>query len=174
MDDYDLVAFNKFKIDFEYIIELLQGFVDFLDIKFDEEEFEQKLLRLKEIIKEYSEDNTKMSELLLQILNEIEKDKAKFMGQDISVIINQMRYEVIDEDVEKFAKKWFLPFEDVKYEVFNFKDGELSNENKLKELADYTTYKESTPNALPKFKFNSALIREFKEELMPEIMPLIQ
>ena len=176
-DDYDLVAYSKFKIDFEYIVELLQGFVDYLDQKendFDETEFEHKLLQLKEIVKEFSADNPRLSELLLQVLDEIEQDKAKFMGQDISVIINQMRYAAIDKEIQKFARKWFVPFEDVKYEAFNFRDGELANENKLKAQADYAAYKEQTPNALPKFKFNGTLIREFKEGLMPEIAPLLE
>lgn len=53
-------------------------------------------------------------------------------------------------------------------------DGELANENKLKELADYATYKVETSEALPKFKFNGALIKEFKEMLMPEIGSLIE
>ena len=176
-DDYDLVAYSKFKIDFEYIVELLQGFVDFLDQKnedFDETEFEHKLPQLKEIVKEFAEDNPRLSDLLLQVLDEIEQDKAKFMGQDISVIINQMRYAAIDKEIEKFSSKWFVPFDDVKYEAYNFKDGELANENKLKALADYATYKEHTPDALPKFKFNGALIKEFKEVLMPEISPLLE
>lgn len=45
----------------------------------------------------------------------------------------------------------------------------MANENKLKELADYALYKDTTLDALPKFKFNGALIRDFKEVLMPEI-----
>lgn len=76
-DDYDLVAYSKFKIDFEYIVELLQGFVDFLDqkdIEFNEAEFEHKLLELKEIVKDFAEDNSKLSDLLLQVLDEIEQD----------------------------------------------------------------------------------------------------
>ena len=176
-DDYDLVAYSKFKIDFEYIVELLQGFVDFLDqkdIEFNEAEFEHKLLELKEIVKDFAEDNPKLSDLLLQVLDEIEQDKAKFMGQDMSVIINQMRYSAIDKEIEKFSKKWYVPFEAVKYEAYNYKDGELANENKLKELADYATYKMETSEALPKFKFNGTLIREFKEILMPEIGSLIE
>lgn len=174
-DDYDLVAYSKFKIDFEYIVELLQGFVDFLDQQkddFDETEFEHKLLQLREIVKEFAEDNPRLSDLLLQVLDEIEQDKAKFMGQDISVTINQMRYAAIDKEIAKFAAKWYIPFEDVKYEAYNFKDGELANENKLKELADYSAYKAATENALPKFKFNGAMIREFKDVMMPEISPL--
>ena len=174
-DDYDLVAYSKFKIDFEYIVELLQGFVDFLDQQkddFDETEFEHKLLQLRGIVKEFAEDNPRLSDLLLQVLDEIEQDKAKFMGQDISVTINQMRYAAIDKEIEKFAAKWYIPFEDVKYEAYNFKDGELANENKLKELADYSAYKAATENALPKFKFNGAMISEFKDVMMPEISPL--
>ena len=75
----------------------------------------------------------------------------------------------IDKEIEKFSSKWFVPFDDVKYEAYNFKDGQLANENKLKELADYTSYKAQTPDALPKFKFNGAFIKEFKEVLMTEI-----
>ena len=92
----------------------------------------------------------------------------------MSVIINQMRYSAIDKEIEKFSKKWYVPFEAVKYEAYNYKDGELANENKLKELADYATYKMETSESLPKFKFNGTLIREFKEILMPEIGSLIE
>ena len=74
----------------------------------------------------------------------------------------------------QFAEKWFVPFEAVKYEVFNFKEGELANENKLKELADYRSYKEHTQNALIKLKFYRKLIEEFKEALIPEISPLLE
>ena len=85
-----------------------------------------------------------------------------------------MRYQAIDKEIEKFAIKWFIPFEDVRYEAYNFRDGELANENKLKELADYSAYKEKTEDAVQKFKFNGIMIREFKEVLMPEISPLLE
>ncbi|MBE5864577.1 MAG: type I restriction endonuclease subunit R [Lachnospiraceae bacterium] len=177
LDDYDLVAFSKFRVDFEYIVELLQGFVEFLDQKaddFDEVDFERKIRNLREIIGEFAEENPKLSALLLQVLQEIEQDKQKYFGQDISVIINQMRYAAIDAEIQKFAEKWFVDFEDVKYEAYNFRDGELANENKLKENANYAAYKEATPDALPKFKFNAALVRDFKEALMAEIGQLIE
>lgn len=176
IDDYDLVAYSKFKIDFEYIVELLQGFVDLLhDNKeeFDESKFEQKLLELRSIILEYAQDNPALSNILMQVIDDIESDKKKFMGQDMSVIINQMRYTAIDKEIEKFATKWYVGFDDVKYEVFNYKDGELANENKLKESADYAAYKEATTDALPKFKFNGALIRDFKDSLMTTVLPLL-
>ena len=95
------------------------------------------------------------------------------MGQDMSVIINEMRYTAIDKEIEKFANKWFISFDDVKYEAFNYKDGEFASKTKLKESADYSAYKEATKDALPKFKFNGALIKDFQETLMDTIIPLI-
>ena len=53
-----------------------------------------------------------------------------------------------------------------------FRDGELANENKLKDGVDYAAYKSATPDALPKFKFRKVMIDDFKEVLMPEILPL--
>lgn len=175
-DDYDLVAYSKLRIDFEYIVELLRGVVESLDQSqndFNETEFETRIRTIKEIITEFASDNPKLSALLMQVVDEIEKDKEKFLGQDISVIINQMRYAVIDSEIRKYAEKWYLDFEDVKYEVFQFRDGELANENKLKDSADYAAYKEEKEDALPKFKFRKLMIDEFKNVLMLEIAPLI-
>lgn len=36
MDDYDLIAYSKMRVDFEYIVELLQGLVNYLDQTHDD------------------------------------------------------------------------------------------------------------------------------------------
>ena len=175
-DDYDLVAYSKLRIDFEYIVELLRGFVESLDPSendFDEAQFEIQLRAIKEIIAEFASDNPKLGVLLTQVVDEIEKDKERFLGQDISVIISQMRDSVIDAEIKRYAEKWYLDFEDVRYEVFHFRDGNLANENKLKDSADYAAYKEENEDALSKLKFRKQMIDEFKNGLMPEIEPLI-
>ena len=41
--------------------------------------------------------------------------------------------------------------------------------NKLKDSADYTTYKKENNDALSKLKFRKTMIDEFKNVLMPEI-----
>ena len=175
-DDYDLVAYSRLRIDFEYIVELLRGVVESLDQSqndFNEAEFETRIRTIKETIAEFAGDNPKLSALLMQVVDELEKDKERFLGQDISVIINQMRYAVIDAEIRKFAEKWYLDFEEVRYEAFHFRDGELANENKLKDSADYAAYREENRDVLPKFKFRKLMIDEFKNVLMPEIAPLI-
>lgn len=175
-DDYDLIAYSKLRIDFEYIVELLQGFVETLDQSeddFSEVEFEFKIKTLREIILEFANDNPKLSALLLRVLEKIEQDKEKYVGQDISVIINRMRYAAIDAEIKKYSDKWFIDFDDVKYEAYNYRNGVLANENKLKEASNYTAYKETTEDPLPKFKFRKAMIDEFKDVLMPEISMLL-
>ncbi len=175
-DDYDLVAYSKLRIDFEYIVELLRGVMESFEQSqddFNKAEFETRIRTIKEIITEFAGDNPKLSALLMQVVNGIEKNKERFLGQDISVIINQMRYAVIDEEIKKYAEKWYLDFEDVKYEVLHFRDGELANENKLKDSADYGAYKEENEDALSKLKFRIRMIDEFKNDLMPEIAPLV-
>lgn len=175
-DDYDLVAFSKLRIDFEYIVELLQGFVDSLnqsDSDFESIDFDRKLGYIREMAKEFSEANPQLGAIVWQVLDEIEKDRNKFTGKDVSVIFNQIRYATVDKEIQFFADKWFIDFEDVRYEAYNYKDGVMANESKFKEKANYAAYKDSTPEAMPKFKFYSAMISEFKNGLMPEIEALL-
>lgn len=175
-DDYDLIAFSKLRIDFEYIVELLQGFVDSLDQSdsdFENVDFDRKLGYIRELAKEFADTNPKLGAILWQVLDDIEKDREKFVGKDVSVIFNQIKYSTVDKEIQLFADKWFIDFEDVKYEAYNYKDGVMANESKLKENANYAAYKEVTPGAMPKFKFYSAMISEFKNELMPEIEELL-
>ena len=177
MDDYDLIAYNKLRVDFEYIIELLQGMVESLDQSeddFEEAEFEHKIKALRELVGEFASENPKLAVLLNTVIDEIEVDKTKYVGQDISVIINQMRYEVIDKEIEEYAKKWYISPDDVKFEAFNYRDGVVANENNLKDKADYTSYRENESNPMAKFKFRKVMIDEFKNDLMPSIYPLIK
>ena len=129
--------------------------------------------RLRETIDEFSQDNPKLGELLNTVVDEIEKDKTKYLGQDISVIVNRMRYDAIDKEIEEYARKWYVAAEDVRYEVFNYRDGVLANENNLKEKADYTTYKDNTTEPMTKFKFRKEMIEDFKNGLMVSIGPLL-
>lgn len=175
-DDYDLVAYSRLRIDFEYIVELLQGVVESLDPSendFDEAEFETRIRAAREVIAEFAGDNPRLSLLLEQVVDRLENDKERFIGQDVSVMLNRMRNSVIDAEIRKYAEKWYLDFEDVRYEAYHYRDGRLANENQLKDSADYAAYREEHKNALPKIKFRKQMMDEFKTVLMPEIALLV-
>ena len=174
MDDYDLIAYSKMRVDFEYIVELLQGLVNYLDQSsndFQDAIFAKNILALREISKEFAEDNQKLGELLEQVIDNIEQDKDRYKGQDIAVVVNQMRYDAIDTEIKTFAKLWNLNEDDVRYEVYNYRDGEMANENTFKERA-YASYKEGVEEPMPKFKFRKIIVEKFKHDLMENVLPL--
>ena len=169
-DGHELVAFSKLRIDYDYIMELLRGMV--AAIEETEEEFRKKLAEVREVIQAFAEDNPRLSELLLKIVDEVEADKTRFAGKDIAAIISQMREEAVDREIKKYADKWYIPFDDVKYEAYHYKDGEMANANMVKEAADFTAYKAENPEAM-KFEFHDDLIEDFHKTLMPEISQLL-
>lgn len=174
MDDYDLIAYSKMRVDFEYIVELLQGLVNYLDQSsndFQDAIFAKNILALREISKEFAEDNQKLGELLEQVIDNIEQDKDRYKGQDIGVVVNQMRYDAIDTEIKTFAKQWNLNEDDVRYEVYNYRDGEMANENTFKDRA-YASYKECVEEPMPKFKFRKIIVEKFKHDLMENVLPL--
>ncbi len=173
MDDYELVAFHRLKIDYDYIMELLRGMV--AAIEETEEEFIKKVAEVREIIEEFAADNPKLGELLHKIVDEVEADKSRFIGKDIGAIIRQMREDAADTEIKKFSEKWCIPFEDVKYEAYQYRDGEMSNPNIVREKADFAAYKVGNGNGEYdfKFEFQDALIKDFHEKLMPEITEML-
>lgn len=176
-DHYELKAFYRVKIDFAYIVELLQGFIEYITTNeedMDDSAFSEKMEQIREIINDYIGDNPRLGALLLDILEQIGQDRTRFMGQDISEIINEARYSAIDTEIRRFAEKWFLDYQAARYEALNFHDGQFANENKLKDSADYAAYKAENPEGMPKFKFRKAMVDDFKENLMGEIGPLME
>ncbi len=176
VDDYELIAYSKLRVDYEYIVELLQGVIDYLDQSdddYDEVEFERRITFLRELVNEFYGENPKLSKLMMEVIDKIEAEPDKYVGVNVSVMLNQMRYDAIDTELRAFAEKWYLNVDDVRYEAYHFRDGELANENTLKEKADYTTYKANNEDALSKFKFRIEMTKDFKENLMPEIGPLL-
>ena len=174
MDDYDLIAYSKMRVDFEYIVELLQGLVNYLDQSsndFQDAIFAKNILALREISKEFAEDNQKLGELLEQVIDNIEQDKDRYKGQDIAVVVNQMRYDAIDTEIKTFAKLWNLNEDDVRYEVYNYRDGKIANESTFKERA-YASYKEGVEEPMRKLKFYKIIVEKFKHDLMENVLPL--
>lgn len=171
-DDYELVAINKFRVDFEYIVQLLQGFVDSINAS-NKDDFKKKIISLREIFDEYSKENPKIAAIFSEILDNIEKEPETFIGKDMSEIITIMCQQVIKTEIKQFAQKWYLKEEGVSYEVYNYRNDNLANESKLKDSIDYAAYKADNPNGVLKYTYRSMMIKAFKEELMPEISPLL-
>lgn len=84
-----------------------------------------------------------------------------------------MRHEAINKEILAFAKKWFISQEKVWYHVQHFQNGIIANETNLKEEAQYSEYKASVEHPMTKLQFKQSVVREFKNELMENILPLL-
>lgn len=178
LDDYDLIAYNKLRIDFDYIMELLQGVLESINQNkdgFTQSDFQAKISEIREMVDEFSKDNQKVGEMLHMLITDIENDREKYLGQDVSVIFNKMRSDIIDKEIDNFTNKWFLNREDVKFGAYHYKNGKPENESVLKENAQYAEYRDTVENPIsPKLKFNKTMIKEFSDDLMDKIFPLLK
>ena len=173
--EYELLAYSHVKIDYDYIISLIQNIVSSMEDDAEDEETRQKRIKeIREYIDELSKDNDKLGNLMRQILDKIIENKEAYRGENVSLLLENMRQEAMTAVVTNFAKKWFVDEEAVMYAVQFHRNGEVPNANLLKDSINYVEYKENTDNPLPKFKCRSEMIAELEKVIETEIIPLQQ
>ena len=170
--DYEPLAYSHVKIDYEYIISLIQDIVSNVDEETDDADFKAKVDEVRGYIAEFSEGNEKLGGMMLRILDDVEKDKAAFIGRNISEILANMKRDAMNTVVDNFVRKWFVDRDAVMFAVQNNVNGVIPNANVLKDSLRYAEYKESTEEPLKKPKARSQMIAELENMIQEEIVPL--
>ena len=173
--DYELLAYSSTKIDYEYIISLIQNIVASNEEieEFSKEERQKQIAEVKQYIEEMRKDNWKVAELMTNLIHEIEEDENKYKGQSILHIMENMKRDCIDRIISDFCDTWYASKEDVMYAALHYRNGEIPNESVIKATIDYQSYKSVQEKALPKFKYYAQCMAELKKILEEEIKPLI-
>ena len=173
--DYELMAYSNTKIDYEYIIHLIQNIVTPNDDEEDisPEERQKKIEEVKQYIDDLRKEKPKVAELMSNLIHEIEEDAEKYKGQSILNIVENMKRECIEKVINDFCVNWYASKEDVMYAATHFRNDTIPNESAIKDTVDYTSYKVAQEKALPKFKFYTQLMVELKKVLKDEIKPLL-
>ena len=173
--DYELMAYSNTKIDYEYIIGLIQNIVTPRDDAeaVTPEERQKKIDEVKQYVEELRKSNAKIADIMSNLISEIELDENKYKGQSILNIVENMKNDCVDRVVSEFCVTWYASKEDVMYAATHYRNGEIPNESAIKATVDYTSYKLAQENALPKFKFYAQMMAELKKTLKDEIEPLI-
>jgi type I restriction enzyme R subunit len=173
--DYELMAYSNTKIDYEYIINLIQNIVTPVDDEEDitPEERQKKLEEVKQYVEELRKENPKVADLMSGLIGEIEQDENKYRGQSILHIVENMKMDCIDKVVTDFCVTWYASKDDVMYAATHYRNGEIPNESAIKATIDFTSYKEAQKKALPKFKYYAQLMAELRKILEEEIKPLV-
>lgn len=172
--DYELMAYSNIKIDYEYIINLIQNIVTPTEEKdITPEERQKKIDEVKQYVEEMRKDNEKVADIMSDLISGIEKDDTKYRNQSILNIVDNMKNDCVDKVISNFCMTWYASKDDVMYAATHYRNGEIPNESAIKATIDYTKYKEAQENPLPKFKYYSKMISELKKTLDEEIKPLI-
>jgi len=174
-EDYELMAYSHTKIDYEYIINLIQNIVSPDEESQDvtQEQKQKQMDEVKQYVEELRKDNPKVAEIMTTLIGEIEQDVNKYKGQSILNIVENMKQECIEKVVTDFCITWYTSKDDVMYAVMHYRNGEIPNESAIKETANFTSYKEVQERAIPKFKYYTMMIAELRKTLDEEIKPLM-
>ncbi len=172
--DYDLMAYSNTKIDYEYIINLIQNIVNANvdDSDLSPEERQKQFDEIKQYIEELRKDNDKVANIMSNLVEEIQKDEKQYEGQSISHIVESMKNECVENLIRDFCIRWKASEDDVMYAARHYRNDQIPNETAIRETANYIEYKNAEESALRKFQYYNKLIAELKKILKEEIMPL--
>lgn len=172
--EYELMAYSNTKIDYEYIISLIQNIVTPSDDdeNLSPEERQKKIDEIKSFVEDLRKDNPKIADIMSTLVLEIENDEEKYKGQSILNVVENMRQDCIDRVITDFCDEWKTSKEDVMYVAENYRNGAIINESAIKATSNYSEYKDSQEKALPKFKYYSKMMTELRKVLEEEIKPL--
>lgn len=173
--DYELMAYSNTKIDYEYIIHLIQNIVTPKDDSenMSPEERQKQIDEVKQYVEELRKENPKVADIMSNLIYEIELDENKYRGQSILHIVEKMKQDYIDKVVTDFCALWYASKEDVMYAATHYRNGTIPNESAIKDTVDFTSYKQAQEQAIPKFMYYAKMIAELKKILEEEIKPLI-
>lgn len=173
--DYELMAYSSTKIDYEYIINLIQNIVTPNEDAeaVSPEERQKQIDEVKQYIEEMRKDNPKVAEIMTNLVSEIEEDENKYKGQSILNIVENMKRDCIEKVISDFCEIWYASKEDVMYAALHYRNGEIPNESVIKATIDYQSYKSVQEKALPKFKYYAQCMAELRKTLDKEIKPLL-
>lgn len=172
--DYELMAYSHTKIDYEYIINLIQNIVtpdD--DSEVTPEQRKKQIEEVKQYIEDLRKDNFQVADIMDSLVYEIELDKDKYKGQSILNIVENMKRDCIEKVVKDFCLTWYASKDDIMYAATHYRNGEIPNENATKITSDFAGYKAAQEKAIPKFKYYTQLLSALKKTLEEEIKPLI-
>ena len=173
--EYELMAYSNTKIDYEYIINLIQNIVtpENAGEENTPEERQKKIDEVKQYVEDLRKENPKVADIMSKLIYEIELDENKYKGQSILNIVENMKQDCIDRVITDFCITWYASKDDVMYAATHYRNGVIPNESAIKATIDYTSYKSIQERALPKFKYYAQMMAELRKTLDEEIKPLI-
>lgn len=172
--NYELISYGHMKIDYKFILELIQNYISTMDDTSEQEEVDKRLAEIQEYIETLEKENKKLAGLLFSIFEKVKNDKNAYSGQNISEVLENMRHEAIEMVLFSFADKWCCDRENLIFIAHNYRNGVINDLTSLKESANYQAFSEKSEIPMTKLKYKSSLAKELKILLDEEVVPLLR
>lgn len=174
--EYELESIKTEKINYEYILMLIQAFVPSGDDEYEliAREDAKATLEVNRYIEDLFKNNPKLAGLMQLLWHDLQQNPENYRNKNISMVLENMIEETQYDVVQDFSQKWHVNEDEVAYVMANYnpKRERQSGENELKRSADYISYKESVENPLPKLRYWKTVRSDFEEVMQKEILPL--
>ena len=173
--DYELMEYSNIKIDYEYIINLIQNIVNPAENEdaVTQEERQKKLNEVKFYVEDLRKDNEKVAAIMADLIADIEVDDKKYRGKSILNIVENMKQDCIDKVITDFCMTWHVAKDDVLYAATHYRNGEIPNKSAIKMTADVEGYNATQEKPLQRYKYFARMMEELKKILDEEIKPLL-
>ncbi|AND80191.1 type I restriction endonuclease subunit R [Streptococcus pantholopis] len=170
---YELESVHVDDINYEYIISLIQAFIP-------QSDGESKELSAKDIetvdsyIANLSKTNSGLAQIIANLWLEIQMDPESYRGKSIANILDQMIESVIDNEVRKLAKKWYMGYDQLLYLVKHYRKGsdKQLGESELSNSQRYKDYKTEVAEALNPLKYKIQIKKDYTKLIEEVIEPL--
>jgi len=171
--EYELKAYSKERIDYDYIVSLIQTIVSATDEERREKHYQNLLDEIKRYIEDLLSTNPKLGALMQKLWDSIRERPDDFKDKRVSYILADMRKEAINDILTDFSKRWCVSYKAVSYAADRYEIGgtEIPGLNNLKKTSDFDKYS-AVNNGVSKFKYHQALKKELLMLLSEEVVSL--
>lgn len=170
---YELRAYSRERIDYDYIVSLIQTVVSATDEERNEKHYQNLLDEINRYIEDMLTSNPKLGALMKELWANVSENPDDFKDKRVSHVLANMRKEAIDSVLADFAEEWCVSLEAVTYAAdrYDMGDTEIPGLTNLKESADFEKYR-TNHSGIAKFKYRQAMKDALLVLLNEEIIPL--
>ena len=171
--EYELKAYSKEKIDYDYIISLIQSVVSATDEERQEQHYQNLVAEITKYIEDLLSSNPKLGELMQTLWKNVQDNPDDFKDRRVSYVLAEMRKDAINNILSAFAEEWCVSLDAVSYAAdrYHVGDNELPGLNNLKKSADFDSYS-AKHDGMSKFKYNQSVKKALLTVLNYEVIPL--
>ncbi|MDH6603708.1 type I restriction enzyme R subunit [Bacilli bacterium PM5-9] len=168
--DYELETVGVEKIDYEYILKLIQVYVDEPQIKESNEDFDE----ISQYIINLKDDNKEFAEVIDLLWEDIQKEPETYKGMQITNVLEERIQDKKNKYIQNFSKEWHVNEEALLYVVDNYNPNRSvqNGEKELKDTSDYEEYKISSSNSVSKLHYWQEIKKEYNKLAAEIIYPL--